>query len=464
MAAGHESDYVVVGAGTSGMAFADVILSESDRSVTIVDRHAQPGGHWNDAYSFVRLHQPSAFYGVCSRQLGSGRVDTEGPNAGLCELASGIEVLGYFGDVLRETFLPSGRVRYFPMSEYTEDGRIVSLLTGEATTVTARRKVVDSGYLGSSVPSVHTPSFEVDDRVAFVPINDLTRVAHPYEGYAIIGGGKTSADACQWLLEHGVEPSRIKWVRPRDSWFLNRAMVQPGTQLLHAYACQLESAANATSTDDLVARMERGGVLLRIDAGHWATMFRGATISTGEIAELARVTDVVRLGYVRRIDPEGMRLTGGDVETGPGWLHVDCTADGLRQRPVRPVFEDGRITVQYVVNLGMPAYSAALVARVELALDDDATKNHVCPPVPLTSHLADFAQNLLVDLECQERRAAYPALQGWVDAARLNPATWALGAVEPGDEVTNEVLMRMFANASAARENLGRLVSAAPER
>ncbi|HLK46075.1 MAG TPA: hypothetical protein VKT18_08795 [Acidimicrobiales bacterium] len=127
------------------------------------------------------------------------------------------------------------------------------------------------------------------------------------------------------------------------------------------------------------------------------------------------------------------------------------------------MFEDGRITVQFVVNLGMPAYSAALVARVELALDDDATKNHVCPPVPLTSHLADFVHNLAIELEGQERRAAYPALQGWVDGARLNPATWALGAVDPADERTTELLMGMFEHAAAARENLGRLASAAHE-
>jgi len=457
----QEADYVVVGAGTSGMSFADVVLSESDRTVAIVDRHAQPGGHWNDAYSFVRLHQPSAFYGVCSRELGSGRRDTEGTNAGLSELASGIEVLGYFDELMRRTFLPSGRVLYFPMSEYRADGTILSLLTGETTTISARRKVVDSGYLGSSVPSVHSPSFDVDARASLVPINDLTRVAHPYSGYAIIGGGKTGVDACLWLLEQGVEPSRIKWVRPRDSWFVNRTFVQPGTELLQAYACQLESAAQAETVDDLVARLERGGVLLRMDPGHWATMFRGATMSPGEVAELAQVTDVVRLGYVTRIDPDGMRLEGGDVPTGSDWLHVDCSAEGLRRRPPKPVFEEDRITVQYVVNLGMPAYSAALVARVELAIDDDAAKNDVCPPVPLTSHLVDFAQNLLTELECQEKRSAYPELQGWIDAARLNPAMWALRAVDPGDAATQATIGRMLANAGAARENLARLVSTA---
>ena len=32
--------------------------------ILVVDRRAKPGGHWNDAYDFVRLHQPSLYYGV----------------------------------------------------------------------------------------------------------------------------------------------------------------------------------------------------------------------------------------------------------------------------------------------------------------------------------------------------------------------------------------------------------------
>lgn len=55
-----EADYVVVGAGACGMAFADALLSESQASIIIVDRRHQPGGHWNDSYPFVRLHGPSA--------------------------------------------------------------------------------------------------------------------------------------------------------------------------------------------------------------------------------------------------------------------------------------------------------------------------------------------------------------------------------------------------------------------
>ena len=56
-----ETDYLIIGSGASGMAFADTLVQEtqgSDTHITIVDRHAKPGGYWNDAYPFVTLHQP----------------------------------------------------------------------------------------------------------------------------------------------------------------------------------------------------------------------------------------------------------------------------------------------------------------------------------------------------------------------------------------------------------------------
>jgi cation diffusion facilitator CzcD-associated flavoprotein CzcO len=35
------------------MAFVDALLEETDHRIVLVDRHDQPGGHWNDAYPFV---------------------------------------------------------------------------------------------------------------------------------------------------------------------------------------------------------------------------------------------------------------------------------------------------------------------------------------------------------------------------------------------------------------------------
>ena len=91
-----ETDYLIVGSGAVGMAFSDILLTETDASIIIVDRYAKPGGHWNHAYPFVCLHQPSQFYGVSSKELSKGRKDRVGLNLGLYDLASGAEVSAYF--------------------------------------------------------------------------------------------------------------------------------------------------------------------------------------------------------------------------------------------------------------------------------------------------------------------------------------------------------------------------------
>ena len=48
-----ETDYLVIGSGAMGMAFTDTLLTETDASVMLVDRHHRAGGHWNNAYPFL---------------------------------------------------------------------------------------------------------------------------------------------------------------------------------------------------------------------------------------------------------------------------------------------------------------------------------------------------------------------------------------------------------------------------
>ena len=45
---------LVIGGRASGMAFVDVLISGCDADVVIVERRHRPGGHWNNAYPFVR--------------------------------------------------------------------------------------------------------------------------------------------------------------------------------------------------------------------------------------------------------------------------------------------------------------------------------------------------------------------------------------------------------------------------
>jgi cation diffusion facilitator CzcD-associated flavoprotein CzcO len=117
-----DTDYLIVGAGAAGLAFADALIAASDADVVMVDRRHGPGGHWNDAYPFVRLHQPSAFYGVNSRVLGSDSIDSSGPNAGFYQRATAAEICDYYQRVL-EDLLASGRVRFFGMSDCARGGR-----------------------------------------------------------------------------------------------------------------------------------------------------------------------------------------------------------------------------------------------------------------------------------------------------------------------------------------------------
>jgi len=202
------ADYLIKGAGATAMAFADTLLTETDATVVLVDRHDRPGGHWNDAYPFVRLHQPSRYYGVASAPLGSGRIDEVGLNAGYHELAAGHEVLAHFDGVMRHRFLPSGRVTYLPMSELDDGGAVTSLLSGEQCQIEAGR-FVDATHSKMRVPSTSAPSFTVGPGVAFVPLNDLPRVAPDHDRFVVIGAGKTGMDACIWLLDNGAEPGQL---------------------------------------------------------------------------------------------------------------------------------------------------------------------------------------------------------------------------------------------------------------
>lgn len=228
------TDYLVVGSGAVGMTFADQLLTETAANIMIVDRHHMPGGHWNDAYSFVRLHQPSAFYGVGSRQLGSDRLDQFGLNKGYYELASGAEIVSYFDKLMNERFLPSGRVQYFPMCDYQGGGEFVSRLSGEPRQVAFRKRLVLANFLDTQVPSTHTPSFEVAEGVKLVTPNRLPASAPGHQRYVILGGGKTAMDVGIWLLQMGARPEKIRWIVPRDCWLQNRETTQPGEVFLSA--------------------------------------------------------------------------------------------------------------------------------------------------------------------------------------------------------------------------------------
>jgi hypothetical protein len=415
-----ETDYLIIGAGAMGMAFADTLLSRSNAEITIVDRGHQPGGHWNTAYSFVRLHQPSACHGVDSTPLGRDRIDLSGWNAGMYELASGGEVTAYFTGVMRQVLLPSGRVRYLPMTEHLGDGLVRSRVAGAEQLIRARRRVVDATYMNVQMPSMWPSPWPVAECERCVPLNALAQLSAPASSYTVIGAGKTGIDACLWLLAGGVDPDAIRWVMPRDSWLLDRGILQPGPRFrAHAEAgfiAQARAVAQATTIDHVFERLVECGQLLRFDPTVWPTMYRCATVTQAELAEVRRIRGVIRLGHVRRIDAGTLVLDGGELPIAPGMLHVDCVADALARRPPVPVFAPGRMTLQ-AVRTCQQVFSAALLARVETALDDDALKNDLCQPVPHPDSGIDWLRNALAMGRNELRWPAQPELQHWLNGS-----------------------------------------------
>lgn len=465
MTNGLSTDYLIIGSGAVGLAFADTLLNETkDIHITIVDRHGKPGGHWNDAYSFVALHQPSAFYGVNSMALGAGRKDTHGVNSGLYELASGPEVSGYFDAVMRRQLLASGRVSYFPMCDYRGEGRFISLLSGQETNVTVRRKVVDATFFGTSVPSTHKPRFNLAPGVALVTPNALPHLAlsggAPPSRYVILGAGKTAMDVGVWLLQSGAAAEAISWVAPRDSWLIDRRRTQPGLEFfddaIGGQLIQLQAAASATSADDLFAHLEQEGVMLRIDRSQRPSMFHYATISLAEVDLLKQIRDVIRLGRVRAIDKHGMVFDRGHRKVEPDALYIDCTASAVEKRSPEPMFQGDRIVPQ-LVRAPQPAFSAALVAYVEAHFEDEAVKNAICAPVPFPDAPEDYPRSMLGNLRNEGAWNAYPDLRDWIRQSRLDGFGKVVAAVAPDDDAKLSILGKLRRQAALAGANLQQL-------
>jgi hypothetical protein len=419
------ADYLIVGAGAMGMAFLDTLVTETEASVVLVDRRHQPGGHWTMAYPFVRLHQPSAFYGVNSRELGSGAVDQTGWNAGLFELATAGEVCAYYDHVLRQQLMPTGRVCYYAMSEYRgwHDGKArFTTLAGVDHAVDVRCRVVDATYMRVTVPAMRPPPYEVAPGVDCVPPNALPRL-DARERYVVVGAGKTGIDTCLWLLAHGIAPDRLTWIMPRDSWLLDRATIQPGPLFADTikanFAAQLRAIRDAAALEDLFARLEDAGVLLRLDPAVPPTMYRCATVSRAELEQLRRIRGIVRMGHLRRVEPDRLVLDDGEVAAHPSALYVDCTADGAEKVPATTVFDGDRITLQSVRGC-QQVFSAALIAHVEANYPDDGARNWLCQPVEHPDTDRDWARNTIADYRNQLRWFDDPDLSAWLSGTRLD--------------------------------------------
>jgi hypothetical protein len=463
----QEVDYLIIGAGAVGLAFADMIVQESDATVAIVDRNAQPGGHWNFAYDFVRLHQPSEFYGVETVRLGQARRDQSGWNAGYFELATGGEVLDYFRRVMSDHLLPSGRVQYCPGSEYLGDGYVQDLSSGAQTRFGIRRKTVDATYFGTTIPAAHTPGFEIAEGAQLITPNEISelwaRDPDRFQSVCIIGAGKTGMDVGVHLLETGLSGEAISWVMPRDSWLMNRSTLQPGAEFfestMRAQAQQMQALAEANSAQDLFHRMERDRIMLRLDPAVEPEMYHCAIISEGELSLLRRIGRIIRHGHVTRISRSGLELGDTIVRLPDNTLYIDCSASAVTRHPQIPIYQDNQITLQ-IARTCQPAFSAAMIGLIETLDLDEAEKNDLCRPLPLPDTPHDYFSIALSNMMNQYVWSRRPEIRDWMMRSRLDGFTHRIAQITEADGPQHSILNTFRQNMPVAIANIQKLMRA----
>jgi hypothetical protein len=454
MAGAIPVDYMVVGAGAAGMAFADALLGHADVRVAMVDRRHGVGGHWLDAYPFVRLHQASAFYGVASTLLGGGRVQHDGPEKGLHERANSPEVCAYYTQTL-ERLKASGKLTFYPSCEYLGDGRFVSRLSGKAYEVSPTCRIVDARYLSPTIPSKTPPPFAVAEDARVVTVNDLVELSDAPRQFVIVGSGKTATDACVWLLDNGVDPAKICWVRPRDPWMLSRAVVQPDPAVFIGMAADtMQAAAVATSLDELFLRLEDAGIMLRIDRAVMPTMAKTPTLALWELERLRTIENVVRMGHIRGLQRGRLTLAEGEVTIDRDAVVVHCAARGLQYAPLVPIWSRRAISLQ-PIRAGFPCFAAALTGYVEATRADDDLKNRLCPPSPYPSTPQDWARMQVLGARASLAFGSEPDIKDWANSTTLNPAR--IPPERAGSADVTDALARYAAHQDAGLAQLAAL-------
>jgi len=409
------TDYLVVGAGAMGLAFADEVINMSNGTgndnteILIVDRRAQPGGHWNDAYDFVRLHQPSFHYGVSSMNLGSGNKD----------LCSKFQLLAYFELALKK-MVATGRVKFLGQCEF-KDGNVRSLLDENVVyEIEVRRKTVDATYLNTSIPSTHPPKYKFEEGVMVVPINHLVKVSQSWEKFVIVGAGKTGIDAILYLLDMNVSADRIIWIMPNDSWLWNREYIYLESTMEYIKGI-LDDIQEADTLKDLLKKQESRGIFFRLDTTKWPTKYKCATVSPEEFEKLKEVKNIVRQGRVAEITKEKIIFQNGSSFPVDGRsLYVDCSSDGLAAKPACPIFQGKKIVLQSV-SMCQQVFSASAIAALEMRMEDkDDKKNAILEPVPHPEHTNDYIRCVIVTDANQKRNSKDGVGFRWYRNNRLN--------------------------------------------
>lgn len=458
------ADYVVVGAGATGMAFVDTLLSHSPEAVSVLllDKRDKPGGHWNDDYDFVRLHQPARNYGVETRPLEKETTHHE-------LRASRAEILAYYQNVLEQWRSDGHQVEFVGGATYDFSQGAYSTGAGSMLSAVAAKKLVDARYTENDLPSLIPPKFAFGSALDVISPNELPgREAAQASGrkYCVIGAGKTGQDTMLYLrgvLNMPVD--NLLWIMPTDPWITARDPPAPKKQItcMEFISSSIDAheaagaPSGATATADFLQRgfeaAEASGQIYRIDPAVTPTKFMDATLSQEEINALRECTPcIVRgRGRVSAIADDGSLTFGKGGPLSLPWASADggaarttfvhCTTGAFNfgasaSEAPKPVFTSDRlITVQEIFQFPGFCTNGAVIGWIEaqgaMSLDE---KNALCelppagasaPPAPPLGATAgtigplDGHHPLVRSLRNLRKWHAHPGMGEWLHGLRL---------------------------------------------
>jgi hypothetical protein len=328
-------DLCIVGAGYAGLnaAFVASRYLPSTARVLVLDKHEQPGGMWNDAYSYVRLHQPYQMFTAGNIPWTIGRERAY--------LASRDEVAAHLRhcfEVISKSFEVDARWGW-ECVERTEEGGMVVVSArapdGQIHRFRTSRFIEATGFDVETMDPLPLASHHVHSIApAELASSGLLSNGHD-DPVWVIGSGKTAMDTVVALVRSN--PSRpIGMVAGTGTFFFNRDRVTP-TGLKRWIGGTLYSAIFAGAAERFDGtNSEQVAEWCRDHYGTWPMMEPAPThlllafLSEDEAATVAAgVGDVVRDHLIDVVDGE----SGPVIELRTGARHpilagswiVNCT-------------------------------------------------------------------------------------------------------------------------------------------
>ncbi|MEM9178826.1 MAG: hypothetical protein AAGA89_03910, partial [Pseudomonadota bacterium] len=169
--------------------------------------------------------------------------------------------------------------------------------------------------------------------------------------------------------------------------------------------------------------------------------------------------NVIRKGYVQRIEPGRLIMDQGEVEMAADTLYVDCTASAFKNYVgVRaPVFQPEEIHIQ-VIRQFQPCYSAGLIACIEAHIPEDE-KNNYSRPAPGIDTTHDVLLVLAAAMENTVMWMSSPEISEWRNKCRLDGFATLISNADMADPSVGQTLGSIMMNGQNAIDNLKRLAA-----